>query len=49
MAADGLDLLGDLACRAPFGALEDHVFEQMRDAVDLDRFVPGPGLDPGSQ
>ena len=34
MAADRLDLLGDRAGAAPLGALERHVFEEMRDAVD---------------
>ena len=33
VAADRLDFLDDLARRAPRGALERHVFEQMRDAV----------------
>jgi hypothetical protein len=33
LAADRLDLLGDLASTARVGALERHVLEQMRDAV----------------
>ena len=33
LAADRLDLLGDVAGAAPLGALEGHVLEQMRDAV----------------
>ena len=46
IAADRLDLLGDLARGAPLGALEGHVFEQMRDAVLVGLFVAAAGADP---
>ncbi len=46
VAADRLDLLGDGAGAAPLGALERHVLEKMRDAVDLRRLVPGADIDP---
>ena len=36
MAAHRLDLFGDREGAAPFGSLERHVFEKMRDPVDLD-------------
>ena len=49
MAADRLDLLGDRAGAAPLGALERHVFEKMRDAVDLRRLVPGADIDPEAE
>src|SRR3981189_2721338 len=49
MAADRLDFLGDGAGAAPLGALERHVFEKMRDAVDLGRLVPGPDIDPQAE
>ena len=42
MAADRLDLLGDVAGAAPLGALEGHVFEEMRDAVLVVRLVRLP-------
>ncbi len=38
MAADRLDLLGDLRGRPAFGALEGHMFQEMRDTV-LDRLL----------
>src|SRR5438874_3114295 len=46
MAADRLDLLGDVPGAAPFGALKGHVLEEMRGAVDLGRLMPGPDIDP---
>ena len=46
VAADRLDLLGDRAGAAPLGALERHVLEKMRDAVDLRRLVPCADIDP---
>ena len=49
VAADRLDLLGDGAGAAPLGALERHVFEEMGDAVDLGRLVPGPDIDPQAE
>jgi hypothetical protein len=46
IAPDRLDFLDDFARRAPRGALERHVLEQMRDAVLVGLFVatadPGP-------
>ncbi len=49
MPADCLDFLGDVAGAAPLGALEGHVFEEMRDAVDFRRFVPRPDIDPDAE
>ena len=49
MAADRLDLLGDRAGAAPLGALERHVLEKMRDAVDLRRLVPCADIDPDAE
>ena len=49
VAADRLDLLGDRAGAAPLGALERHVFEKMRDAVDLRRLVPCADIDPQAE
>ena len=49
MAADRLDLLGDGERRAPLGALEGHVLEQMRDAVDLGRLVARADIDPDAE
>ena len=46
MAADRLDLLGDAPCRAAPRPLERHVLEHVRDAVELQCLVPGPGIDP---
>ena len=46
VAADRLDLLGDGERAAPLGALERHVLEEMRDAVDLRRLVPRADIDP---
>src|SRR5258708_2292739 len=49
VAADRLDLLGDRAGAAPLGALERHVLEEMRSAVDLRRLVAGPDIDPEAE
>ena len=49
MTPDRLDLLGDIACAAPFGALEGHVLEKMRGAVDCRRFVPCTDIDPDAE
>ena len=49
VAADRLDLLGDGESAAPLGALERHVLEEMRDAVDLRRLVPRPDIDPEAE
>ena len=46
MAADRLDLVGDVLRAAARRALEHHVFEQVGDAVDLGRFVARAGVDP---
>src|SRR3546814_9532900 len=42
-------LLGDGLRAAPLGALEHHVLEQMRDAVQLRRLVARAGADPGAE
>ncbi len=49
VTADRLDLLGDIAGAAPFGALEGHVLEKMRGAVDRRRFVPCADIDPDAE
>ena len=46
IAADGLDLLGDLARVAALGALERHVLQKMRDAVLGGLLVARAGADP---
>jgi len=46
VAADRLDLLGDLAGGAPRRALERHVLEQMRDAVLVTMLVAAARSDP---
>ncbi len=46
VAADGIDLARDLLRTAVLGPLEHHVLDEVRDAVPLQVFVPGPGLDP---
>ena len=45
VAADVLDRLGDVARAAPAGALERHMFEQMREAVLADALVARAGGD----
>ena len=49
IAADRLDLLGDLARGAPRGALERHVLEQMRDAMLVGLLVAAAGPDPDAE
>ena len=49
IAADRLDLLDDLARGAPRGALERHVFEQMRDAVLVRLFVAAADAGPDAE
>ena len=49
VAADGLNLLDDADGAPAFGALEGHVLEQMRHAVDCGHLVTGAYLDPGAQ
>ena len=49
VAADRLDLLGDLRGGAAFGALEGHVLEEMRDAVLGLRLVARAGGDVGAE
>ena len=46
VAADRLDLLGDLARAAARGAFERHVLEQMRDAMLVRPLVAAAGADP---
>ncbi len=46
VAADGVDLAGKLLRRAGGGALEDHVLEEVGDAVGLGGFVAGAGVEP---
>ena len=49
IAADRLDLLGDLPRGAPPRALERHVLEEMRDAVLVAPFVAAAGIDPDAE
>ena len=49
VTANRLDLFGDIAGAAPFGALEGHVLEKMRGAVDGRRFVPCADIDPDAE
>ena len=46
IAADRLDLLGDLTGRAPPRALERHMLEEMRNAVLVMKLVAAAGSDP---
>jgi hypothetical protein len=48
VAADGIDLAGNLLGSAVLGAFEDHVLDKMGDAVDLRRLVAGTGLEPNA-
>src|SRR6185295_12414686 len=48
-AADRLDFLGDLARGAPRGALERHVFEEMRDAMLVGAFIAAARSDPDAE
>ena len=45
-AADRFNLLGDIAGAAPLGALEGHMFQQVRNPVLGDALVPGAGCNP---
>ncbi len=49
VAANRFDLLGNLVGAAPLRALKGHVFEQMRDAIDLGRLVTSADPDPGPE
>jgi hypothetical protein len=49
MTAHRFDLLGDREGAAPFGSLERHVFEKMRDPVDLGGLVPCANIDPDAE
>jgi hypothetical protein len=49
IAADRLDGFGDLAGGAPLGALERHMFEQMRYAVFVGLFIAAAGADPDAK
>ena len=46
VAADGVDFAGELLGGAGGGALEDHVLEEVGDAVDGERLVARAGVDP---
>jgi hypothetical protein len=48
VAADGIDLAGDLLGSAMLGAFEDHVLDKMGDAVRLRRFVARTGFKPNA-
>src|SRR5216684_7372695 len=49
IAADRLDFLDDFARRAPRGALERHVFEQMRNAVLVGLFIAAADAGPDAE
>src|SRR6266550_422762 len=49
MTADRYDLLGDREGAAPFGSLERHVLEKMRDPINLGGLVPGANIDPDAE
>ena len=46
LPADGVDRLGDVFSAARFGALEQHVLDEMGDAVQLERCVAGAARKP---
>ncbi len=46
VAADGVHRARDVFGGAMGGALEEHVLDEVRDAVLLGRFLAGPGVDP---
>ena len=48
VAADGVDLAGDLLGSAVLGAFEDHVLDEMGDAVRLRSFVARTGFEPNA-
>ena len=49
LAADRLDLLGDVASAPPRGALEGHMLQEMRDAMLALRFASAAGPDPDAE
>ena len=49
MTANRFNLFGDREGAAAFGSLERHVFEKMRDPIDLRRLVPRADIDPDAQ
>src|ERR1700730_467926 len=49
MTADGFDLLGDRQGTAPFGSLECHMLEKMRDPIDLGGLVARANIDPNAE
>jgi len=48
VAADGIHLPGNLFGRAMFGPLEDHMLDEMRDAIPVRIFIAGTRLQPYS-
>jgi hypothetical protein len=48
VAADGIDLAGDLLGGAVLGPFEDHVLDEVGNAVRLRSFVAGTGLEPNA-
>ena len=48
VAADGIDLAGDLFGGAVLGAFEDHVLDEVGDAVRLRRLVARAGFEPNA-
>src|SRR5258707_15657069 len=46
VAADSVDLAGELLRGAGGGALEDHVLDEVGDAVEVERLVAGAGGQP---
>ena len=46
VAADGVHFAGDLLGGARSCAFEDHVFDEVGDAVDFGRLAAGAGFDP---
>ena len=46
VAADGVHFAGDVLGGAGAGSLEDHVFDEVGDAVGFGGFAAGAGLDP---
>ena len=49
VAANGIHLTRNLFRGTRLSAFEQHVFNEMRDAVRFGGFVPRPGLDPDSE
>ena len=48
MATDRLDLLCDIAGAAALGSLEDHMLDQVGNAVQRCGLVTGPSIDPNA-